>query len=138
MRKIVVDEDVFEVLEKNAKGFQEPNDVLRVLLGLDSKKSVPNSAPLAPSDYISGKLMDLIQAGLLAPGDVLVHRKVRLERTYRAVVVADGWISTEIKRYQSPSAALSELVGSQINGWGGWVHERSGRTLRDLRDSLLH
>lgn len=137
MRKIAVDDEVFAVLEANARGFQEPNAVLRVLLNLDSKKKVPLSAPLAPSDYVSGKLMDLITHGLVKPGDILVHHKVRLNRTYRATVAADGWVETEQARHQSPSAALSEVVGTQINGWAGWVHERSGKTLRDLRDPLL-
>ena len=131
-----MDDEVFAVLEENARGFQEPNAVLRVLLNLDSKKKVPLSAPLAPSDYVSGKLMDLVTGGLIEPGDKLVHRKVRLNRSYYATVSADGWVETEQARYQSPSAALTEVVGTQINGWAGWVHERSGRTLRELRDTL--
>lgn len=137
MRRIAVDKEVFAVLEESARGFQDPNTVLRVLLNLDSKGKVPVSAPLAPSDYVSGKLMELIACGLIEPGDVLVHHKVRLQRSYRATVAADGWVETEHARYQSPSAALSEIVGSQINGWAGWLHERSGRTLRNLRDSRL-
>jgi hypothetical protein len=136
MRRIEIDEEVYGVLEANARGFMPPNGVLRVLLGIDDKKSVPSSAPLAPSEYISGKLMEQIHDGIIEPGDTLVHHQVRLGNTYRARVEADGWISTEIKRYQSPSAALGDLVGSQISGWGHWVHERSGKTLRELRDSV--
>lgn len=134
MRRVMIDEEVFAQLEEHARGFQDPNAVLRILLGLDDKHSVPNSAPLAPGSYVSGKLKELIDLGLVRPGDRLVHHKPRQQLSYEAVVVADGWISTSIKRYRSPSAALSELLGSQISGWGGWVHERSGRTLRELRD----
>lgn len=137
MRNLTVDEDVFEALERNARGFLDPNGVLRILLGLDDKHSVPNSAPLAPSDYTSGKLMDLVREGHIEAGDALVHHTARLHHSYRAVVEADGWVATEIKRYRSPSAALSELVGSKVSGWGGWVHERSGKTLRELRDDVL-
>jgi hypothetical protein len=135
MRRIEIDEEVYAVLEANARGFIEPNGVLRVLLGIDDKKSVPNSTPLAPRDYISGKLRTQIDDGVIEPGDTLVHHQPRLGNTYRATVTADGWISTEKRRYQSPSAALSDLVGTQISGWGNWVHERSGKTLRELRDS---
>lgn len=135
MRKVMIDEEVYSLLEERARGFQDPNSVLRVLLGLDSKKVVATSAPLAPSDYVSGKLMELIQAGTVQPGDSLVHHKTRLRRTYRAIVTADGWVETDTNRYQSPSAALSDLVGTQINGWGEWMHEPSGQTLRQLRDA---
>lgn len=135
MRRIEIDEHVYALLELNARGFEQPNSVLRVLLGLDDKKSVPATAPPAPTGYVSGKLMEQLDDGVIAPGDRLVHHQVRLGKTYHAVVEADGWITTEIKRYQSPSGALADLVGSQISGWGNWVHERSGKTLRDLRES---
>lgn len=134
MRRIEIDEEVYAVLEANARGFMDPNSVLRIMVGLDDKKSVSKTAPLAPSEYVSGKLMDLVDDGVITAGDTLVHHQVRLGNTYRAVVEADGWITTDIKRYQSPSAALRDLVGSQISGWGNWVHERSGKTLRQLRE----
>jgi len=120
-------------LEESARSFEEFNDVLRRLLGLDDGKSVPTTAPLAPSDYISSSLMPLIADGLIVPGDALQYVSA-IDETYHGVVEADGWITTSLRRYRSPSAALTALVGSSISGWGNWTHVRSGKTLRQLRD----
>jgi hypothetical protein len=78
--------------------------------------------------------MLLINDGLIAPGDTLIHHEVGSGDTYHAVVEADGWVTTDIRRYQGPTAALTKLVGSHINGWANWVHVKSGKTLRQLRD----
>lgn len=136
MRRIDIDDEVYLLLERNSWGFAQPNAVLRVLLGLDDTSSVPTDAPLASSSYVSGKLLEQINDKLIAAGDILVHHQQRLGKTYRAVVEADGWISTDLRRYKSPSAALRALVGTEISGWANWTHERSGKTLRQLRDEV--
>lgn len=117
MRRIEVDDQVYARLEGNGQGFEQPNDVLRRLLGLDDGKSVPTTAPPAPSDYISSKLKLLINDGLIAPGDTLIHQQGGGGDTFHAVVEADGWITTDIKRYldrrlhSRPSSAHPSTAG---------------------------
>lgn len=132
MRRIDIDEEVYQVLAVNVKGFEEPNKVLRRLLNLPEAKT----ASFEPATVTGrpGKLASLIERGLIKPGDGLRHHQVRRGHTYTAVVEADGWIRTELKRYQAPSPALVDLVGSSIDGWANWVHVPSGKSLRHLRD----
>lgn len=132
MRRIEIDDEVYAELERHVKGFEQPNDVLRRLLLSDRAERVPS--PRKPAAV--GKLLPLIRAGLVSEGDVVVHERPRKGDRFEATIVESGWIRSDGTLYQAPSPALSHLVGSQIDGWANWTHQRSGKTLRELRLQL--
>lgn len=135
MHRIEIDDDVYAELEKNVKGFEQPNDVLRRLL-LRTGEATKTSAPVPGRARLSipGALAPLIAKGLVKPGDTLSHVQVRKGRRFAATVETDGWIGTELSRYKEPSPALGNLVGTSIDGWAYWTHDPSGKTLRQLRN----
>ena len=52
-------------------------------------------------------------------------------------MTADGWVEVPgLPPFKKVSPALKACVGTEVNGWSRWVHERSGRSLSDLRDQL--
>ncbi|NEE01205.1 restriction system modified-DNA reader domain-containing protein [Phytoactinopolyspora halotolerans] len=132
MRRIEIDDDVYAELERHVQGFERPNDVLRrLLLKVDTRPP--------RIDGVSGrrgKLMPLIEAGLIKPGEKLQHEQTRKGNVYEATVATSGEIVTVKGTYQAPSPALAALVGSQIDGWANWLHAPSGKTLRQLRLKL--
>lgn len=77
------------------------------------------------------ELKHLIEAGLLAGGDVLAatHRDFKGSV---ACVTADGGIELAGKRYSTPSAAGYALRQKATNGWYFWA-VGDGRRLRDVR-----
>lgn len=77
------------------------------------------------------ELKHLIEAGLLAGGDVLAatHRDFKGSM---ACVTADGGIELAGKRYSTPSAAGYALRQKATNGWYFWAVS-DGRRLRDVR-----
>ena len=132
MRRIEIDEEVYAELERHVQGFEQPNDVLRRLL--------LNDAPVASRPRVKpvvvGKLLPLLEAGLIRDGDLLVHERPRKGDRFEATISKSGWIKVGGTLYQSPSPALANLVGTQIDGWANWTHQRSGKTLRELRFEL--
>lgn len=128
--RIEVDDEVYAELERHVTGFEQPNDVLRRLL-LSNKAA----APLAAASARKGRLLPLLQADLIAVGDVLVHERKRKGDRFEAKVAEQGWLDVNGRPYQSPSPALGNLVGSQIDGWHNWRHVKTGKTLRELRDN---
>ncbi|MGI8702058.1 MAG: hypothetical protein ACR2JU_12790 [Nocardioidaceae bacterium] len=113
-------------------GFEHPNDVLRRLL-------LREAAPIKgakPTPIRRGKLWPLMQAGLIKEGDILFHERPRKGERFEATVTAHGWVVVNGDLFQSPSPALGTLVGTQIDGWKNWTHQRSGKTLRRLRWEL--
>lgn len=132
MRRIDIDDEVYGALGEHAIGFQQPNDVLRALLGL--RENVATTTTVATATARPGRLAPLLSAGVIKPGDKLVHVQVRKGGSFVGQVEPDGRIRTERDQYAEPSPALRELVGgSQIDGWKHWTHEASGKTLRELR-----
>lgn len=128
MPSIEVDREVYRAVVDLAGDSEDMNAALRRLLQL----------PDAPSDdYVSGKLHALLIAGRLQPGDELQYRDNSTGKVFRATVEADGWTRTTLGRHSSATAALSSLVGRRVNGWQGWKHVRTGRTLRSLQSDLL-
>lgn len=75
MRRIDIDNDVYGALGKHAVGFQQPNDVLRTLLGLHDAVATTNTTAAAPAR--PGRLAPLLTAGVINPGDKLSHVQVR-------------------------------------------------------------
>lgn len=126
--KIDIDDEVYAWLEARVKGFESPNDVLRrEVLGAPAAKSK------SPSGGEKGSLWAYISAGLIEPGDELIHIQKRKGNTFLATVDPDGWIVTNLGRYKQPSPALREQTGSEINGWGQWTHVNSGKSLHQLK-----
>lgn len=134
MRKIDVDDEVYALLQRHAEPFVDrENDVLRRLLGLD-----PIGGSAAPTPRRgTGDLMPLIEAGLLTPGDELVHVQPRRRLTHRATVTADGHLELADGRvFAKPSPALKACVGHDINGWGQWMLARTGKPLQTYRNEV--
>lgn len=133
MQKVEIDDEVYEALATRAVGFQQPNDVLRVVLGLGhaGERSAGARAPARP-----GRLAALLTAGVIEAGDKLLHVQTRKGLSFDGQVEADGWVSTKRGRYAEPSPALRELVGTQIDGWAYWIHEPSSKSLRQLRGEI--
>jgi hypothetical protein len=139
MYDISIDEEVYRELERHVRGFEQPNDVLRRLLlsehdaeaGITGETfyAAPNRRPRP------GRLLPLLEDGLIQPGDRLVHTQVRKGVTFEGVVDGDGWITVGNKAFRTPSPALGSAVGSQIDGWANWVQESSGKTLRQLSEA---
>jgi RAMA domain-containing protein/uncharacterized protein DUF6416 len=83
-----------------------------------------------------GDLAALLEAGLIAAGDQLTHVRPRTGDSFSATVTRAGAVVTELGTYDSPSPALSELVGNSRNGWTDWTHVPSGSALDALRQKL--
>lgn len=132
MRHIEIDDDVYTELDRHVRGFEQPNDVLRRLL---LKDEVGKGGADATARR-SGRLLPLIEAGLIEPNDALKHEQTRKGNVFAATVTASGWLRTRKGLYQAPSPALTDLVGSQIDGWANWLHVSSGKPLRRLREEL--
>jgi hypothetical protein len=132
MHRIEIDDEVYAELERHVKGFERPNDVLRRLL----LKSDTDSPRTDGSAGRKGKLLPLVEAGLIQPEDKLQHEQTRKGNVYKGTVTGSGEIVTSMGTYRAPSPALADLVGSQIDGWAHWLHVPSGKTLRQLRSQL--
>ena len=130
MRKIAVDDEVYAWLEARAQGFEQPNDVLRREL-LD-----PEAAEQTDERSAKGRLWPLLEAGLIQAGDGLHHDQPRKGQTHQGIVEADGWITTKNGRYQHPSRALADLVGTSISGPAHWIHDPTGERLDQLNREL--
>lgn len=82
-------------------------------------------------------MLDLIAAGLLAPGQELLP--TRRGKTDRAAVLVSGHLRIGAAEYESLSAAAKAVSGNTSEpGWEFWVVEIDGRkcTLSDLRKRL--
>jgi CBS domain-containing protein len=84
-------------------------------------------------------IADLLDAGLLAAGDVLRFRRPRRGETHRAVVTASGALALDGgQEFRSPSrAAIVAADMTAVDGWHAWTTVTSGRSLDLLRQQLL-
>jgi hypothetical protein len=83
---------------------------------------------------VTGSILPLIEAGLVAPGDELLHDQARTGVRLTATVTAEGRLQTSAGIFDAPSSALRALVGYEVNGWKTWIHRPTGRSLAALRD----
>jgi len=134
--EVEIDDDVYSVLAANARGFERPNDVLRRLVLETARGTESTSSRNDGRSATKGRLARLIDAGLIHPGDKLRHEQVRKGGVFTATVEHGGQIRTSNGLYNSPSPALVEFVGTQIDGWHNWTHVPTGMTLRELRSGL--
>lgn len=132
MRKIAIDDEIYGWLEARVQGFEQPNDVLRrELLNVEAAEDETHE-----QTSVKGRLWPLMEAGLIQAGDGLHHNQPRKGLAHTGVVGPDGWITTRKGRYQHPSRALGDLVGTSISGPAHWVHDPSGKTLYQLNRRL--
>lgn len=84
------------------------------------------------------EVVDLIAAGVLEVGATLYPRRVAL-RSRTATIMPDGSIGVEDKIFSSLSAAATNLVGRNINGWSFFLLDtQSKKSMRDLRTEYLN
>ena len=80
------------------------------------------------------KLVDLVSAGLLAPGTVLFTSSGDRYVT----VLADGRLDVDGVAYDSPSGAARAIAGYSVNGWPFFRLEPGGtRSLNDLYEQYV-
>jgi hypothetical protein len=93
---------------------------------------VPLTVENSGSAYVY--LASLIDAELIAAGDRLIPIRSTFSDRY-ATVLSDGSIELdngEHRRY--PSGAAKAITGQQAEGgWDFWVHEPTGKPLKDIR-----
>lgn len=142
MPTIEVDDDVFEMLQQRARPLIDTaSDVIRRLVPpaqeLASSAAQTSAGEQPASPALKGKLRGLIDAGLVAPGDRVIHLRKRSGEMFVGEVTTGGCIKVPgVERpFREPSPALRSYTVSQIDGWAFWTHERTGRSLRDLRDN---
>jgi hypothetical protein len=80
-------------------------------------------------------LKELLDAGFIAPGDILVWRKQNMNVPFKAILLTNGSIETEDgKVHLSPSAAARHVnSGVSTNGWRVWRCLSKDKTLSELR-----
>jgi hypothetical protein len=129
--------EVLDSLTPYRIGWEDPNDTaLRVLADYAKALSTLNASGDVPIGKLSpyGALKPIFNAGYLKPGDRLLHIKARSGMTYVGIVSTTGTIFVDGIEYTGASNSLKAAVGSEINGWGNWRHERSGKLLQFYRD----
>jgi hypothetical protein len=139
---IEIDDDLAQELELHMHLEESREEVVRRLLRAGMQSASSHRPGSSAGDgrrtrhVLSGKVSDLLRAGLIQPGDELTYRQVRQGITHTATVDEHGTIHTTFGADASPSTALNKLVGFSINGWTSWVHTSSCKTLSALRDEL--
>ncbi|WP_327403229.1 hypothetical protein OG194_26125 [Streptomyces sp. NBC_01288] len=125
---IVVDDDVYERLQREAEPFVDnPNTVLRRLLDL-GQEGAEAGRRRKPS------LASLLTAGVLSPEQRLTWRRRNLGVTHTAYVTEGGYLRLEDGSIRdSPSGACEAVADCKINGWSVW-HTDDGVSLAALRD----
>jgi hypothetical protein len=111
--------------------------VRRVMRLLGYSLDPPGTDPKATKKaHFAVTLKDLIAAGKLKTGDVLVFADPALQAT--ATISSDGRLEVGGVLYDSPSAAAAIVRGHSTNGWADWalVRQDGGITLMKLREEL--
>jgi len=98
----------------------------------------PGKPPVASAPartHYAVRVLGLLDAGLLAPGAILINPSDDVEAT----VMVDGRIEFDGVRYDSPSGASDAAHGVSTNGWAYWLADTADglRPLAALRDDLL-
>jgi predicted transcriptional regulator len=85
------------------------------------------------------RIFDLIEAGLLKPGDDLYFQQRIGEEPYRAQVTDRGRLElADGREFKTPSAAGRDVAGLRaVAGWSAWRVGPAGPTLHELRLRLL-
>jgi hypothetical protein len=90
-----------------------------------------------PMRWASGGVGDLLDAGLVKPGDELVWNRRNHGVRHTARIRIDGTlILADGRVYANPSGATTALGGNHQNGWSAFRRVSDGRTLGELRTEL--
>jgi hypothetical protein len=122
VRTIEVDFDVFKALTaRRASEAVTENDVLRSLLGLNSKRDLTASIATDSPDA-----EDWIAKGIRFPANTEFRASHKgqtwLGRVERGALVVNG------RRFDTPSAAAVFITKSPTNGWTFWECRMPGQT----------
>jgi hypothetical protein len=125
MPSVPISDEVFEAIQRQAVPLVDTVDsVLRRVLGLDTEQE--SGRP--------GKLLPLLKAGELKPGDELIWRRPQLGEVHRATVLATGSIRLADGRIASSlSGACKDLSNTSVDGWEEWRRTSDDQRLDDLR-----
>lgn len=158
MHTIQIDDEIFGLLEKNAKAFVDsPNSTLRRLLGLETSRPLTAKEPKA--DYELDELLresmaarrikapkanlkTLVEAGLLVEGEPLHLVDYQGKRIgHFKAVVAGGFLQFNGRHYTMSNLAteLLKKVGFQsdsVRGPSHWVNAND-ISVTDLWQQLL-
>lgn len=126
MPSVPISDEVFEAIQRQAVPLVDTVDsVLRRVLGLDADQE---------SDK-PGKLLLLLRASELKPGDELIWRRPQLGEVHRATVLANGCIRLADGRIAtSLSGACRTLTNTSVDGWEEWRRASDDARLGDLRE----
>lgn len=86
------------------------------------------------------RLTDLLDAGLITPGQSLIWERPRLGKVYRATVLDNGGIQTEDGRVFSSPSAAAQHAGNVIasDGWYAWrLDDAEKQFLHKLREKYV-
>src|SRR5215831_8278235 len=84
------------------------------------------------------KIRDLVDAGLLEAGAILVWDLPQAGETYQVTVAETGQLQLpDGGQAGSPSRAIKDLTGKSVDGWYAWRTADKGRSIDDLRQQLL-
>lgn len=104
------------------------------ILNIDTGTASGSSGVAAGPD---GKLLPLVQAGLLRPGERLIWVQHRLGNTFSATVLGRGALQLDDGRIvKSLSGACQALTGKSYDGWKEFRRESDNVLLDDLRRQL--
>jgi RAMA domain-containing protein len=90
----------------------------------------------APYRWVRGSVADLLEAGLLEMGDVVVWNRRSGVRHVVRICINGTLILTGGCFCATPSGAITALSGGLQNGWAAFQRASDGRTLGDLRTEL--
>lgn len=128
MMAIDVDFDVFKALT-NRRSSEEVsyNDVIRELLGLSAKKSIPSVGS-------EGGRLDWVVKG------VRFRHGTEFRARYQGQIhygkVENGKLVVNDQRFSSPSAAAREITHTSVNGWTFWECRMAGSGTWEIIKSL--
>ena len=84
------------------------------------------------------RIRDLVEAGLLEPGAVLVYERSQAGETLEVTVTETGQLRLpDGREIRSPSGAIRQLCGKSVDGWHAWRTAADGQLLHGLRLRLI-
>lgn len=84
------------------------------------------------------KIRDLVDAGLLEPGAVLVYDRPQVGETLEVTVTETGQLLLpDGREITSPSGAIRQLCGKSVDGWHAWRTADGDQSLHGLRLRLI-
>lgn len=90
-----------------------------------------------PRRWARIQLSDLISAGVLAPGTILVPRPKKFE-SRTAKLLADGSIEVDGTTYSRPSEAAMAIAGKRVGGWPFFYVDPTAKlTLKKVRRDYI-